>query len=238
MTRVWVTRDEPADGPLSTALRAAQLETVSEPVVERRVVANLSPLLATLGPGDWLVLGSAFAISAIPAGLVRCRVAVVGEASRALAEARGLRVSLVSPDQTGRGLWRALRDLVAPGGTICYPRSSLAPPPQPWAGVELIAPVLYETVERAVVAERLTGVRVAVIASPSAAGPAVSIAPTLSFASIGPTTTEALRRLGVEPWVQATSPSFDSLARAIAARIKDAPEAPHATSGRTPTPHT
>lgn len=38
----------------------------------------------------------------------------------------------------------------------------------------------------------------------------------LPFASIGPSTSKALRELGVEPWIEAAEPNFDALASAIA----------------------
>jgi uroporphyrinogen-III synthase len=37
----------------------------------------------------------------------------------------------------------------------------------------------------------------------------------LPYASIGQTTTAALRAAGIEPWVEAAEPSFEALARAI-----------------------
>jgi uroporphyrinogen-III synthase len=40
------------------------------------------------------------------------------------------------------------------------------------------------------------------------------------FASIGPTTSEALRAIGIEPWVEALEPTFEFLARAIADQTK------------------
>jgi uroporphyrinogen-III synthase len=47
--RVWVTRDEETVGPLSTALRAAGLTVVHEPVLARRVVNDAADTISQLG---------------------------------------------------------------------------------------------------------------------------------------------------------------------------------------------
>ncbi len=62
--RVWVTRDEKPDGPLSAALWEAGLSVVHEPVLERRVVNDAHEAITKLGPDDWLVLTSVYAIEA------------------------------------------------------------------------------------------------------------------------------------------------------------------------------
>ena len=147
--RVWVTRDEPGDGPLSTALRAVQLTVVNEPVLERRVVNDAAQVLAQLGPDDWLVLTSVYAIEAVATHFARTpRVAVVGEASRRAAAAKGFRVEHVSSGGDAASLFEELRRK-ATRGKVCYPRSSLAEPPKACPVVELLAPVLSETFARA-----------------------------------------------------------------------------------------
>ena len=212
--RVWVTRDEGAEGPLSTALRQADLEVVLEPVLERRVVDDCAEAVGRLAADDWLVLTSPFAIDAVAAEPARIpRVAVVAEPSRRVAESRGFRVELISPGGDGKSLFDALRR-TASRGKVCYPRSALVTPPECWPGVELTSPVLYETVPRSFNRDITEGVDVVSVASPSAVnaiGPAE-----LPFASIGPSTSTALRQLGIEPWVEAPQPSFESLARIIA----------------------
>ena len=216
--KVWVTRDEGENGPLATALRRAGLEPVYEPVIERRVISDVIREIESLAPEDWLVLTSAFAIRAIPVDRARCRVAVVGEASRAEAAVRGMRVSLVSPDGTGAGLWKALAAELGGAQRVCYPRSSRAEGPASMPGVILSCPVLYDTRTLAADRTRLLGVDVAALASPSAVEGVLTALPGVRCASIGPTTSDALRARAVEPWVEAPEPSFDSLARAIASR--------------------
>ncbi|MGB2985650.1 MAG: uroporphyrinogen-III synthase [Phycisphaerae bacterium] len=220
--RVWVTRDEAPDGPLSTAVRAAGLTAVLEPVLERRVIDDAAEAVRQLGADDWLVLTSVYAIDAVAPEPARIPgVAVVAEASRRAAEARGLRVELVSAGGDGKSLFEELRAKVT-HGKVCYPRSSLVEPPEPWAQVELLSPVLYETHPRAFDRAVIDRVDVVSVASPSAveAIGAAGFSPRgLRFASIGRTTSAALRRISIEPWVEAPEPSFQSLAKAIAERV-------------------
>jgi uroporphyrinogen-III synthase len=215
MVKVWVTRDETADGPLARALGDVGLEPVLEPVIERRVLGDAHDEIERLGPDDWLVLTSDFAVRAVAADPARVpRVAVVGEASRQAAVDRGLRVELVSADGTAAGLFGQLATC-AQGATVLYPRSSLAGVPELGAGIRVVSPVLYETVPRAWRRGVLEEVDVIAVASPSAVRAVGAV--DLPFASIGPTTTAALRDAGLEPWIEAGEPSFAALARAIAA---------------------
>ena len=214
--RVWVTRDESSEGALSTALRAVGLEVVLEPVLERHIVTNAADAIGQLGPDDWLVLTSVFAVEAVaeePAR--RPRVAVVGKATHSAALARGFHVELVATGGTGKGLFDELR-IKACSGKVCYPRSSLAKVPEPWPEIELLSPVLYETVPRAFDKSTVERVDVVCVASPSAVN---CVGPVdLPFASIGPTTSAAIREIGMEPWVEAPQRSFESLATVIRER--------------------
>lgn len=214
--RVWVTRDEPSDGPLCSALIGQGLEPVLEPVLRRRIIADLSDQIAQLDVDDWLVLTSPFAIKAIDPKGVRCRVAVVGVASQKLAESRGLRVERTSPDQTARGLFRSLDADPARARRVLYPRSSKATPPK-CTSIHVDSPVLYETVQvpfDQTIAQRTD---VVCLTSPSAAQAVASISPLPLCASIGPTTTAALRARSIEPWLESPEPNFTQIAAAIAA---------------------
>ena len=211
--KVWVTRDEKADGPLSSALRAAGLQVVHEPVLERRILTDAAEELARLGPDDWLVLTSTYAVDAVapkPASVPR--VAVVGRASESRALARGFHVKLTSPDGTGKTLFEQLRGLTTVG-RVCYPRSSLAKVPAPWAEVEMLSPVLYETIQRSLNRQVAREADVVCVVSPSAVR---AVGPVdIAWASIGPTTSAAIRELGKQPWVEAAEHTFEALAAAI-----------------------
>lgn len=217
--KVWVTRDESRDGPLTAALRGVGLDPILEPVIERRVVDDAREVIARLGHDDWLVLTSVYAIEAVAAEPARIpRVAVVGEVSAKAARARGFRVQHISKGSNAPSLLEELRGQ-AKSGKVCYPRSSLVSPPDPWSQVDLLSPVLYETTPRAFDRSIVERVDVVAVASASAVNVIGKIE--LPFASIGPATSEALRRLGIEPWVEALARSYESLASAIADQASD-----------------
>ncbi len=212
---VWVTRDETEDGPLSTALRERGVAVLLEPVVERRTVADPAALISGLRPDDWLVLTSPYAIdavAAVPAARTP-QVAVVGESSRAMAEAAGLRVALVAASGLGSTLFEQLRQTVSTG-VVCYPRSAKARPPEPWPAIELRTPVLYDTTPRDFERSVAQRVALAAVASPSAVKALGDL--DVPLASIGKTTTAAIRATGREPVTESPYPTFENLAQAIA----------------------
>lgn len=215
--KIWVTRDEPPNGPLSTALRSAGLDVMHEPVLLRRALTDARDEISQLNPDDWLVLTSVYAIEAVAGDVAQVpQVAVVGEASRRAAEARGFRVALVSKGGTAKSLFDELFHL-AQGKTICYPRSSQAVEPNTSTGIDLVGLVLYETIEREYRRSIVDEVQVVTVTSASAVR-AVGVVK-LQYASIGPSTTAALREIGVEPWVESAQPNFDSLAEVIATQV-------------------
>ncbi len=215
--KIWVTRDEPPDGPLSTALRAARLQVVREPVLLRRALTDAREEISRLGADDWLVLTSVFAIESVAGDVAQLpQLAVVSEASRRAAEACGFRVALLSNGGTAKSLFDELFNL-AQGKTICYPRSTQAKPPNAPTGIELVSPVLYETVVREYRESIVDEVDIVTVASASAVR-AVGVVKLL-YASIGPSTTTALREIGVEPWVESAQPNFESLAEMIATQV-------------------
>ena len=215
--RVWVTRDEGEDGPLSKALRAAGRTPVLEPVVE--VAALMGPddfvvPMTDLERKDWLVLTSARAVAALPRIGTRARVGVVGPATRKAAEALGLEVSLESSDGTGAGLWKEIDRRAVRGARIFFPRSDIAEVPR-LTGVQMTAPAAYGTRARAFDETVVTRVDAAAFASPSAVRAAEHVlrGTKLVTLSIGPTTSDALLALRVFDVREAQSPTFAALAR-------------------------
>ncbi len=213
--KAWATRDEGRSGPLCRALHDAGLAVVYEPVIERRIRRDWRPeFVSKLGRDDWLILTSAYAVSAVASstGSRVPRVAVVGDESRRLAAENGFRVELVAPSSNAKSLFAELRRRTT-GGRVCYPRSSLVEPPESWGRVEISSPVLYDTAAREFDRNVIERIDIIAVASPSAVH-AIGKVPR-PFASIGPTTSAALRELGVEPGVEAPDRSFPSLANAI-----------------------
>lgn len=214
--KTWVTRDEPPDGPLGAALRATGLEVVHEPVIARNALTDARQEIARLGPDDWLVLTSVYAIESVAADVARVpQIAVVSESSRSAAEARGFHVALVSKGGTAKSLFSEL--CAAHGATVCYPRSSQAELPEVGPGITFVSPVLYETIARPYRKSVVDEVEIITVTSASAVR-AIGVL-TLPFASIGPSTTAALGEIGITPWVESPQPHFDSLAQAIAAQM-------------------
>lgn len=212
--KVWVTRDEPADGPLATDLRAVGLEVISEPVLTRRVVSDCEAEIDSLVAGDWLVLTSAYAVKAVHLpGKVVFKVAVVGAPTRQAAEDAGWIVVYVSEGGDASSLFAELEPHAA-GQTICYPRSSQAKPPLLPDDITLLNPFAYETEPCHYRAEVVNEVDVIAVTSPSAVWAIGRV--NKPFASIGPTTSSALRDFSIKPWVEAAEKSFASLAQAIA----------------------
>ncbi len=219
MGTVWVTREEPEDGPLSAALRARGVEVILEPVIERRLMASPASLLMNLGPSDWLVLTSPFSIDVV-AGEAAARVpnvAVVGNSSAGKARAAGLRVELVGEDGHGDTLFAMLRERVT-SGVVFYPRSAKAQPPEAWSDVTLNSPVLYDSVPKSFDRSAADRADIAAVASPSAARAIAEI--DIPTASIGRATTKAIESFGKKPIVQPDYPTFENLAEAIAEYLR------------------
>jgi uroporphyrinogen-III synthase len=169
------------------------------------------------------------------------RVAAVGDASAARLAADRVVVDVV-PDGVGAP---ALADAIARvagvmrGVRVLWPRGDLAQMTLAevlaCAGASVTAPIAYRTLapvdgSLAALSDALASNRVAAIAfcSPSSAEnlarglglPNLStLRGRLRVASIGPTTSAALRTLGVEADVQADEPTVVSLAEGIAARL-------------------
>lgn len=217
-----MTRDEKPGGPLSTALRGVGLTAVHEPVLSRRVVNDTTDALGRLDADDWLVLTSVYAIEAVAQEAASVpRVAVVGEVSKNAATTRGFRVEHVSTGGNATSLFDELHAIVTTG-RVCYPRSSRVKPPETWADVELISPVLYETLARPFDKAVVSRIDAACVTSPSAID-AMNLSgidlSAIRLASIGPTTSARVRALNLEPWLEAPHSSFASLAAAIAERF-------------------
>lgn len=216
--RVWVTRDEKADGALSSALQARGLIVVHEPVLTRRYVDDADAAIATLSDDDWLVLTSPYAVEAIKVpSTIKPKVAVVGVSSQKVALEKGLRVELVSTGGDAQSLFDELRQRVSVG-TVCYPRSSLANPPDAWGDVTLLTPLLYITEPCEFDTTVIDRIDLIALSSPSAVDSLSNAGITLrdyTLASIGPTTSKAIRVHNTEPSIEAPRRTLESLAEAI-----------------------
>lgn len=167
----------------------------------------------------------------------------MGSATAGALEGAGLAVAATSSDGTGLGLLPALEATESiTGRSIVLPRASAADDRLPSAlrerGADVRVVVAYETVEapaesqgplRAALAD--PDLQAVVVASGSAvrgllglldppgsaADHAAARLRNLPFVSIGPSTSDEVRRLGLELGAEAATPSVDALADAVLA---------------------
>jgi len=213
-------------------------------------IAGLEAALAGLAHQDWLVFTSAHAVAAVVErtawhGLsgARPRIAAVGDATAARLRESGASPDLVADEPGARGLAAAMaRGGSLDGVHVVWPRSDRA---RPELGErlracgarvsELVAyrsePVAGPQLEE--FQRLLSAGAVAAIAflSPSSATDLAAalgasdlglLAGRTLVASIGPTTSAALRTLQAPPQIEAGRPALESLADAVAASLTGA----------------
>jgi uroporphyrinogen-III synthase/uroporphyrinogen III methyltransferase/synthase len=231
---------------LARGLRGFALPTIAiRPVAD---AAALDAALERVRAGDWIVFTSAHAVTAVagrPAwGRLRAaegvRYAAVGEATAAKLASAGASAHVVASAAGARGLVEALEHAGPLGGAqLLWPRSDrarreLADELQE-RGARLSEVVAYRS--ESVASPRLHEFRrlldsgevaaVAFLSPSSAEGLAAALGrPDLRdlerrvlVASIGPTTSAALRALRAAPGLEAPAPSIDALADALQAAL-------------------
>lgn len=208
----------------------------------------LDRALAELDTFAWLVVTSAHAVAALTAhpawrcaGL-RPRIAAVGSGTAARLREAGVTVDIVGYGAGGAALASTLIDAEREGlrgARILWPRSDQALPDLAArledAGARVAAPVAYRTLPARPdsigwFAEALQqgGVDAVAFLSPSAAfglasaleaGELGRLRGHATVASLGPTTSAALRSLGAPPQVESPHPDPVALAGALQSRI-------------------
>ena len=208
--------------------------------------AGLDAALERLTEFDWILFTSQNAVRffcrrwtetgrerAVP-GAVRARVAAVGSATARAITAEGMRVDYIAQTQTGESLAGELRDSMA-GKKVLLPRSDRVDDRLPSAlresGARVTEVVAYRTLRpEKLNPEILTSVRhseidAIVFASPSAFHNLAGLVPStelaalsnrIQFATIGSSTTRALREAGVRVAIESNDSSSAGLADAIA----------------------
>jgi uroporphyrinogen-III synthase len=132
---VVVTRDEPADGPLSRELRALGIPVLGWPVLSIGPVDDAGALeqaLRRLNQFEWLVFASQHAVAEVvrrvPVAPAYLNIAAVGaRTAQALTEA-GWPVAVVPTDQTAEGLVAALCPRLMSGAKVLFPAGSRSLP--------------------------------------------------------------------------------------------------------------
>jgi uroporphyrinogen-III synthase len=132
---VVVTRDEPADGPLSRELRALGIPVLGWPVLSigpAEDASHLEQALRRLNEFEWLVFASQHAVAEVvrrvPVPPAYLNIAAVGtRTAEALTDA-GWPVAVVPAEQTAEGLVAVLRPRLAPGARVLFPAGSRSLP--------------------------------------------------------------------------------------------------------------
>jgi uroporphyrinogen-III synthase len=132
---VVVTRDEPADGPLSTQLRALGLDVLGWPVLNigpARDTSALEQALRRLHEFEWLVFASQQAVAEVvrrvPVPPAYLNIAAVGTRTAQALTAAGWTVNGVPEEQTAEGLVSLLRPQLTPGVAVLFPCGSRSLP--------------------------------------------------------------------------------------------------------------
>ncbi|MEZ4600704.1 MAG: uroporphyrinogen-III C-methyltransferase [Syntrophotaleaceae bacterium] len=204
---------------------------------------ELDDAIARLEETDLLILTSVNGVSAFFSRLTAAgldsralhglKVVAVGPKTAAALTAHGLVADLVPADHRAEGVVALLRERGVEGQRILYPRSALSRDlicrELTAAGAFVSAPVAYRTLQPAVEAERLrqtlveTRIDAVTFTSSSAVDnflalldqADVSLSPDIAVASIGPLTTESVRRHGLKVAVEAKIATSEALLEAL-----------------------
>lgn len=204
---------------------------------------ELDEAIARLADTDLLVLTSvngvvAFFQRLLAAGLdsralARTRLLTVGPKTAAALQEHGLRADLVPDDHRAEGVIALLRQQGVSGKRILYPRSSLARDlisrELTAAGAEVTSPIAYRTRQPVDARERMREmfdgkpIDALTFSSSSAVDHFMNLLdetelhlpPEITIASIGPLTTAAVQRHGLNVTIEAPAASSEALVAAL-----------------------
>ncbi len=243
-TRIVVTRAEGQASALAEPLRSHGADVLAFPCIAI-VPPAVPPEFGPADDFDWIVLtsvnavemffGSLEALGQHPSTWTRPRIAAVGPATGEAARRYVAHIDLMPDTYVGEALFEALKEREGSlqGKRILLPRGDLARDFLPKAlrehGAEVTEAVVYQTVAPEVSEEAiqtLMAYRPALVTftSPSTAqnfaavlGPerldTMKVA--VTFASIGPVTSQAMVEVGIPPAVEANPHDIPGLVQAI-----------------------
>ncbi|WP_419803986.1 uroporphyrinogen-III synthase [Terriglobus sp.] len=240
--RVLVTRATHQASLLGDALAARCLTVVAIPAIAMEPpsdeYASLHRELERLDEYDWLLFTSANAVEVFARereelGIdeVSCRIASIGAATSRALRAAGLQVDLQPDTAISEALAAALQPRVRGRRVLLVQAESardVLPRSLKSAGAELVIAPAYRTVtpQESVEALRREMPRLDAITFASSSSvrnllelcqaAAVTLAPTIVLASIGPVTSQTLRECGYQPQVEAAVADVEVLASALA----------------------
>lgn len=249
---VLLTRAAGSNAYLARLLGARSIESRAVPLIRIESLLSTQEaqaFLATAKAGDVLALTSANAlralwdalgVDALIGHLANLRIAVVGDKTAAICLRLGLSIDLIAPDANAASLGALLVEQLDAGTQVFVPQSTKARP-------ELVARLKVSELLPVGVAAYATEansegvadfwsvirrrqVAAVVFFSPSAVRAAVtgveadlSILRELFLFSIGPTTSQALRQVGLNVLHECETPSSETMATLVAAQLGDAP---------------
>jgi hydroxymethylbilane synthase len=232
--RVLVTRAATQAGSLTVQLRCLGAEVVELPVIGVQPLAFDPPR----GHYDWVLFTSANAVSCFldRAGMPEgAKAAAIGPATDGALRAHGVDVALVAETSTGEGLAAAFEGIPIEGNRLLIPRAETAREALESALTGRGAEVVILPVYRNVVPEGLAEAAKALFDGPSRPDWVTLMSPsavknmlaavglsTLSqarIASIGPVTSEAARRHGLEVAAEAAESTAEALGRAMVEKV-------------------
>jgi uroporphyrinogen-III synthase len=244
-TRVLVGRARHQASALSAELRKYGAEVLEIPFIEIRPPRTFAPLdraLKRIAHYDWLILTSVNGVDALFArakklritsrNLAHLRVAAIGPATRSAIEKSGLRVSVVPKEYVAESVVQSLRAQVR-NKRVLLVRAKVArdviPRELRKVGADVHVVEAYETIvpssSRARLSAALKGSSrpsVITFTSSSTAKNFVALLgkrqrslENVRYASIGPVTSDTLRKLGMPVHIQAKEYTIPGLVKAI-----------------------
>ena len=244
-TRVIVTRAPHQAGDLTEQLRRCGATVELFPLIEVVPPADPRPLrvattAAVEGRYDWIVLTSANAVTAFTTALpsggklpLHCRLAVIGVATNRALLAAEYEPAFVSSGRRGEELVEGLRAAIGPGESVLLPRAAdarrVVENGLVACGAQVDAVCAYDKRLPSNAPRRARTLLAAgpigwmTFTSPSTVEHFLEVHEpghmadlgTVKPASIGPTTTEALRGAGIPPTAEALQPSAEALVDAL-----------------------
>lgn len=233
-TRVAITRARNSAPDMVLALMQLGAQVIEYPTIEiapPSSLADLDAALAQLPSFDWLIFTSANAVEAFANRLkasphdlrqLRARLCTVGPATRKALEAMHLKVDVMPREYVAESIVEAMRDHDMKGRRVLIPRAAQARDTVPNAlremGAEVTIAEAYRTIlpasGPAPTADWVTFTSSSTVNNFIALNAPGTIHQ-YKTASIGPVTSETLRRHGVEPTVEAKPHTTEGLIDAI-----------------------
>ncbi len=240
--RIVVTRAAGQGADFAARLRALGADAIEAPVIALEPACDPGPLdraIAQLSTYDWLLFTSANGVrffldrldrSAADLRSLRARICAIGPATRAAVEALHLKVDRMPAEYVAESVVAVLRAEDLGGKRILLPRAAVARDVIPVELTKLGAHVevveAYRTVIPPGVAARIEALQKPdwiTFTSTSTVNNFVALAGRealtgVKLASIGPVTSQALRKHGLEVTAEAQSYTIDGLLEALVAR--------------------